>query len=80
MGGLMPTGKPFYTVFHSLRGGVGRTTATINVACRLALWGNSVLVLDFHWSAPGLSLLWEKDGANERLGLLDYVQAAIDSN
>ena len=40
--------------FYSYRGGVGRTTALVNVAVDLALRGRKVLLVDFDLEAPDL--------------------------
>jgi len=41
-------------VFHSVKGGLGRTLALCNLARALASTGRRVLMLDFDFTAPGL--------------------------
>jgi len=44
----------YTATFYSYRGGVGRTTALVNVAVDLALRGRKVLLVDFDLEAPSL--------------------------
>jgi tetratricopeptide (TPR) repeat protein len=60
-----------YTVtFYSYRGGVGRTTALVNVAFDLARRGRKVLLVDFDLEAPSLPMRPE---AGAHLGLVEFV-------
>ena len=42
-----------FVTFYSYKGGVGRTSALVNVAVLRAMQGNNVLILDFDLEAPG---------------------------
>ncbi|MCP4702013.1 MAG: tetratricopeptide repeat protein [Gammaproteobacteria bacterium] len=62
--------------FYSFKGGVGRTTALLNVAYCLAQRGRKVVVADWDLHAPGLSLMdfmRPEHGEPPRLGVLDYL-------
>jgi tetratricopeptide (TPR) repeat protein len=66
-----------YTVtFYSYRGGVGRTTALVNVANDLARRGRKVLLVDFDLEAPGLPMRSE-EGAH--LGLVEFIAEYLRS-
>jgi len=70
-----------FVTFYSYKGGVGRTSALVNVAIHLALSGNNVLILDFDLEAPGTSAYLQKVDPNydeHREGLLEYFAAATD--
>ncbi len=58
-------------VFHSVKGGVGRTLALCNVAKALAETGRKVLMLDFDYLAPGLHHKWNKPSG---CGYLEYLE------
>ncbi len=49
---ISPTLKK--VVFHSFKGGVGRTLALANYGCALARMGKKVVMLDLDFDAPGL--------------------------
>jgi len=51
--------KCMKSVFYSYKGGVGRTTSLVNVAYQLAKMGKSVLIIDFDFGAPGVTLFDE---------------------
>lgn len=57
-------------VFHSVKGGVGRSLALCNLAHALAGLGKRVLVLDFDYVAPGLH---RKLGRPPGRGYIDYL-------
>ncbi len=62
---------PHTVVFYSFKGGVGRTTALIQVAAILAMRGRKVVAVDLDLEAPGLSSAlnvspWPK------YGIVDY--------
>ena len=59
-------------VFHSVKGGVGRTLALCNLARSLASAGKRVLMLDFDYSAPGLHYKWKRAAGP---GYLEYLDA-----
>lgn len=62
----------FVVTFYSYKGGVGRTSALVNVAIRLAHRGKRVVVIDFDLEAPGLDSygLFETD--KPRNGVVEY--------
>ncbi len=43
---------PFFVLFHSMRGGVGRTSSAFNAAVQLAESGDAVLFVDLDLEAP----------------------------
>lgn len=49
-------GKPFYCLFFSFKGGVGRTSALMNTALYLARQKKRVLIIDFDLHAPGVDI------------------------
>ncbi|MCB2263590.1 MAG: AAA family ATPase [Candidatus Thiosymbion ectosymbiont of Robbea hypermnestra] len=57
-------------VFHSIKGGVGRSLALCNLARALAATGKRVLMLDFDYSAPGLHHKWKRPSGP---GYLEYL-------
>nr|VFJ86374.1 MAG: CobQ/CobB/MinD/ParA nucleotide binding domain-containing protein [Candidatus Kentron sp. H]VFJ88231.1 MAG: CobQ/CobB/MinD/ParA nucleotide binding domain-containing protein [Candidatus Kentron sp. H]VFJ95454.1 MAG: CobQ/CobB/MinD/ParA nucleotide binding domain-containing protein [Candidatus Kentron sp. H] len=58
-------------IFHSVKGGVGRTLALCNVARALADIGKRVLMLDFDYTAPGLHYKFGKPSAS---GYMEYLE------
>ncbi|MDP1612720.1 MAG: hypothetical protein Q8M11_16835 [Sulfuritalea sp.] len=58
-------------MFHSIKGGVGRTLALANFAKALARAGKRVLMLDFDYTAPGLHT---KFGLSSSPGYIDYLR------
>ena len=44
---------------YSYKGGTGRTTATSNIASKLAMNGKNVLCIDMDIEGPGLSVLFD---------------------
>jgi tetratricopeptide (TPR) repeat protein len=63
-----------YTVtFYSYRGGVGRTTALVNVAVDLASRGRKVLLVDFDLEAPSVSNFARMRPDGPHLGLVEFI-------
>lgn len=60
-------------VFHSVKGGVGRTLALANLGVALARAGKKVLMLDFDYTAPGLH---RKFGLPSAPGYIEYLRDA----
>lgn len=59
-------------VFHSVKGGLGRSLALCNLARALAATGKRVLMLDFDFTAPGLHYKWQRPPGP---GYLEYLDA-----
>jgi len=59
-------------VFHSVKGGLGRSLALCNLARALAATGRRVLMLDFDFTAPGLHYKWQRPPGP---GYLEYPDA-----
>lgn len=66
---LGPT-RPCITTFFSFKGGVGRTTALVACAWRLASEGARVVVIDLDLEAPGAGALL---GAQTERGIVDVL-------
>ena len=58
-------------VFHSVKGGVGRTLALYHMALALRKAGKKVVMLDWDYSAPGLGY---KCGLESRVGYVEYLK------
>ena len=65
-------GAPPIIVFHSVKGGVGRSTALAIVAADQARRGRNVLVVDLDMEAPGVGSLLLRGGDLPELGVLDW--------
>lgn len=65
--------SPFYCLFYSYKGGVGRTSALMNVAKCLVKRKKRVLLLDFDLPAPGVDIF---DVADEQSNLYPSYNAA----
>ena len=65
----------FAITFYSHKGGVGRTSALVNVAYRLARRGKRVFVIDFDLEAPGVDSFGLTDGGHSTPGLVEYISA-----
>src|SRR5437660_10245343 len=63
--------------FYSHRGGVGRTTALVNVAIELAHRGRKVLVVDFDLQAPDLTNFAPLRLDKPHPGLVEYVSVYL---
>lgn len=69
----------FVVTFYSYKGGVGRTSALVNVAVRLAKRGKRVFILDFDLEAPGVEsypLFEDKEPHN---GIVEYIESFMQS-
>lgn len=69
----------FVTTFYSYKGGVGRTSALVNTAYRLARRGKRVFVLDFDLEAPGLDAYGLCNTEEPRPGLVEYLSAFMET-
>ena len=67
----------FTVTFYSYRGGVGRTTALVNVAVDLALRRRKVLLLDFDLEAPSLNSFAPKQPDGPQPGLVEFIDAYV---
>ena len=65
-------GAPPIIVFHSVKGGVGRSTALAILAADQARRGRNVLVVDLDMEAPGVGSLLLGDEDLPELGVLDW--------
>ncbi|HTB95316.1 MAG TPA: tetratricopeptide repeat protein [Candidatus Sulfotelmatobacter sp.] len=63
----------FVVTFYSYKGGVGRTSALVNVAYRLARRGKRVFVLDFDLEAPGIDSYGLVETDPNTPGLVEYI-------
>ena len=66
----------FVVTFYSYKGGVGRTSALVNVAYRLANRGKRVFVLDFDLEAPGIDS-YKLTNAGSSPGIVEYISEFI---
>ena len=70
----------YTVVFYSYRGGVGRTTALVNVAVDLAVRGRKVLLVDFDLEAPGLpSFALLRPKGDTHPGLVEFIDEYLRS-
>lgn len=65
-------GAPPIIVFHSVKGGVGRSTALAILAADQSRRGRNVLVVDLDMEAPGVGSLLLPDSYLPELGVLDW--------
>jgi tetratricopeptide (TPR) repeat protein len=65
----------FVVTFYSYKGGVGRTSALVNVAYRLARGGKRVFVIDFDLEAPGIDSYGLAKTEINAPGLVEYISA-----
>ena len=65
-------GAPPIMVFHSVKGGVGRSTALAILAADQARRGRNVLVVDLDMEAPGVGSVLLGDEDLPELGVLDW--------
>ena len=68
-------GVPPVLTFHSVKGGVGRSTALAVAACAQAEQGRNVLVVDLDLEAPGIASLLLGGGDLPDLGVIDWLVA-----
>ena len=66
---------PRIVSFYSFKGGVGRTTALASFAVRRARAGDTVVVVDMDFDAPGAGILLAADeaGTTAPWGVVDYL-------
>lgn len=69
----MPLKKSRVVVFYSYKGGVGRTTAMLQVAYLLAQQGRRIVLVDMDLEAPGLRHAVEHLDPDPEQGLVDYL-------
>lgn len=67
------SGSTQIAVFHSFRGGNGKTSIVANVAGLLATSGQRVAILDADIQSPGLHVLLGRSGSNLEYTLDDYL-------
>lgn len=67
---------PLRIVFHSVKGGVGRSTALAVAAADLSSRGYNVLVVDLDLEAPGLGSLLLLPNEIPKYGVVDWYAAA----
>ena len=77
----------YVVTFYSFKGGVGRTSALVNIAVELANQGRRVLAVDFDLEAPGIDTFNlpqpPQHGGNEDgspAGLVDYLAKYIETS
>lgn len=63
----------FVVTFYSYKGGVGRTSALVNMAYRLARRGKRVFILDFDLEAPGVDSYGLTSTSETGQGLVEYI-------
>jgi tetratricopeptide (TPR) repeat protein len=63
----------FVVTFYSYKGGVGRTSAMVNVASRLSQAGKKVVILDFDLEAPGIDAFPAFSSQEPRKGIVEYI-------
>lgn len=68
------------TVFYSIKGGVGRSTALAVAAWHLAQQGKRVMVVDMDLESPGLSSSLLPDDRRPDYGLLDWLVEDVVEN
>lgn len=71
-------GTPKLVVFHSVKGGMGRTTALAAYAIARARRGETVAIVDFDLDAPGIGRLLDADGegTTAQWGVIDFLLEA----
>ncbi len=73
-----PGGDIHRLAFYSLKGGVGRSTATAFAGWKLAQAGHSVLIMDLDLEAPGISTSVLPADARPEFGIVDwFVEDAV---
>jgi tetratricopeptide (TPR) repeat protein len=69
----------FTVTFYSYKGGVGRTSALMNIAARLCALGKRVCVLDFDLEAPGLDSFGLPHPEEPMEGIVEYISAFLQT-
>jgi MinD-like ATPase involved in chromosome partitioning or flagellar assembly len=70
----------YISTFYSFKGGVGRSLALANIATELVIRGKRVLIVDFDLEAPGLHTFDFGNGSLHQGGIVDYVEAYLNTN
>ncbi len=70
----------FTATFYSYKGGVGRTSALMNVAHRLCERDKNVCVLDFDLEAPGLDAYQSSTLISPHQGVVEYITDFLASD
>lgn len=70
----------YVVTFYSFKGGVGRTSALMNVAVALAKAGKRVLLVDFDLEAPGLYSYPMLREAIGKPGVVEYITEYLKEN
>lgn len=68
--------SPTVFAFHSVKGGVGRTTTALSFALDLASESSPVLVVDADFEAPGISFLLQSRKASSTISFEDLLALA----
>ncbi len=74
------TPRPVRIVFYSIKGGVGRSTASAVAAWSLAQSGKRVMVLDLDLESPGLSSSLLPDERRPDYGITDWLVEDLVNN
>ena len=69
----------FTVTFYSYKGGVGRTSALMNVASRLCSLGKRVCLLDFDLEAPGLDSFGLPHPETPMAGVVEYISTFLEN-
>lgn len=69
---------PHFVAFYSYRGGVGRTSALCNVAARMIMQGDRVLVIDMDLQAPGVSIFLGGGNPSGSEGLVEEMNRTAE--
>jgi CO dehydrogenase nickel-insertion accessory protein CooC1 len=65
----------YIVTFYSYRGGVGRTTALVNVGFELARRGRKVLLVDFDLESPDMTSFPPLGQLEDHPGIVEYIAA-----
>ena len=69
----------FVVTFYSYKGGVGRTSALMNTAARLAKRQKKVVVIDFDLEAPGIDAFNECSDQDAKPGVVEYITRFLET-